>query len=210
MRYKNIDYFLDAEKKYNETPVPDMIYIEGDGFGSPYEPLHFLRRKPFESLSPKAIKSNGANGLSDVEWLMLYCFMGHFSCYFRSDYYRNDIPEIVVEMQRVLDSVVKKAPKSTAKILYRFLNSSDKCSFQIGEIYEPTHSLTTTTREWHQDKDKYVITPLEYDKTKAHSLYELYNPANENQVNYERGAQFRVMDIKQCNKRNVIYLSEIG
>ena len=56
---KDINYFLEAEKNYNQTPVPDMVYIEGIGFEFPEEPLHFLRRKPFSSLEGISTKSEG-------------------------------------------------------------------------------------------------------------------------------------------------------
>lgn len=206
---KNINYFLEVERNYNQTPVPDMIYIEGIGFEYPEEPLHFLRRKPFSSLEGPAIKSEGKEGLNAEEWLMLYCFLGPFSGYFRSDSYHNEIPEVVKEMQLVLDSVIKKAPKCNGITLYRFLNDYDKRDFRIGEIYIPSHSITTTTEDWGKDTDMYIITPLPTDRTKAHSLYRIYNHGNETQVNFERGTQFRVMGIKRVNNKSIIYLNEL-
>lgn len=206
---KDINFFLEAERNYNQTPVPDMVYIEGFGFEFPEEPLHFLRREPFSSLEGISVKSEGKNGLNAEEWLMLYCFLGPFSEYFRSDSYHNEIPEVVKEMQLVLDSAIMKAPKCECMTLYRFLNDFDKRNLHIGEIYTPTHSLTTTTEDWGKDSDMYIVSPLSNGITKAHSLYKLHNPLNETQVNFERGTQFRVMEIKRDNKRNIIYLNEL-
>lgn len=205
---KDINYFLEVERNYNQSPVPDMVYIEGIGFEFPEEPLHFLRREPFSSLEGISVKSEGQNGLNAEEWLMLYCFLGPFSGYFRSDSYHNEIPEIVKEMQLVLDSVIKKAPKCNSITLYRFLNDFDKRDFRIGEIYTPSHSITTTTEDWGKDTDMYIITPLPTERTKAHSLYQIYNHGDETQVNFERGTQFRVVDIKRENDRCIIFLNE--
>ena len=206
---KDINYFLEAEKEYNLTPVPDMIYIDGIGFEFPDEPLQFLRRNPFSSLEGMSKKNDGKNGLNAVEWLMLYCFLGPFSGYFRSDNYHTGVPEVVKEMQKVLDSAISKAPKCECKTLYRFLNDFDKRNLHIGEIYAPTHSLTTTTEDWGKRTDMYVITPLLDGRTKAHSLFELYNHGDETQVNFERGTNFRVTDIIQDNNRKVIFLTEL-
>lgn len=206
---KDIDYFLQAEIDYKQTPVPDMVYIEGVGFEFPYEPLQFLRRSPFSSMKEISQKNEGKYGLNTVEWIMLYCFLGPYSCYFRSDNYYEGIPDIVIEMQLVLDSVIRKAPKCVSKKLYRFLNDFDKSDFQIGETYMPTHSLTTTTEDWGKHTDMYVITPLPDGRTKAHSLFELYNHGDETQVNFERGTNFRVTDIIQDNNRKVIFLTEV-
>lgn len=205
---KDIDYFIQAEIDYKQTPTPDMVYIEGVGFEFPYEPLQFLRRSPFSSLAEISKKNDGKNGLNTVEWTMLYCFLGPYSCYFRSDNYYEGIPDIVIEMQLVLDSVIRKAPKCVSKTLYRFLNDFDKRDFRIGEIYIPRHSLTTTTEDWGKDTDKYIITPLSTEKTKAHSLYQIYNHGNETQVNFERGTQFRIVDITKESNRRIIFLKE--
>lgn len=192
---KDLSYFLNSEKIYNETPIPEMIYIEGIGYEFLEEPLHFLRRKPFERLIGMATKKDGKNGLSAVEWLILFTFLGHFSNYFRNDNYHGEIPEVVVEMQNVLDSVIKKAPKFIGNRLFRFLKPHDRINFRINEIYQPSHSITTTTENWELGSDMYIITPLGYDKTKAHSLFEFCNHGNETQVNFERGTCFKVTNI---------------
>lgn len=140
---------------------------------------------------------------------MLYCFLGPFSRYFRSDNYHTGIPEVVKEMQEVLDSAIRKAPKCECKTLYRFLNDFDRRNLHIGEVYTPTHSLTTTTEDWGKDSDMYIIAPVSNGNTRAHSLFELYNHGDETQVNFERGTKFKVVDIKDINNRTIIFLNEI-
>lgn len=206
---KDINYFLKAEEDYIQTPIPDMIYIEGVGFEFPEEPLQFLRRKPFSSLTEMSRRNEGKNGLNAEEWLMLYCFLGPFSGYFRSDNYHTGIPEVVKEMQEILDSAISKAPKCECKTLYRFLNDFDKRNLHIGEVYTPTHSLTTTTEVWNKDSDMYIIAPVSNGNTRAHSLFKLYNHGDETQVNFERGTKFKVVDIKDINNRKIIFLNEI-
>jgi len=82
-------------------------------------------------------------------------------------------------------------------------------STKIGEIFEPSHSLTTTTEVWENDTNMYVITLRSIDKTKAHSLYKIYNHGNETQVNFERGTQFVVENVEYTKNRKIVYLKEI-
>jgi len=55
----------------------------------------------------------------------------------------------------------------------------------------------------------YVITLRSIDKTKAHSLYKIYNHGNETQVNFERGTQFVVENVEYTKNRKIVYLKEI-
>ena len=206
---ENIDYFVEFEQSYCKTPIPDIVYVDGSGFEPGEEPLHFLRKGRFTQLAQRARELKGVSGLSDVEWLILLCFMADLSPYFRSDTYYNGVPNVVKEMQHILDIVISKAPVFSGKKLYRFLKSNDKTDFSIGDCFIPEHSLTTTMEDWGQDCDSYVITPLPLDKTRAHSLCSFYNHGNEMQVNYERGTKFIVTDIQKSNGFRRISLSEV-
>lgn len=205
---KDINYFLETEKDFNNNPAPKMI-MTPYGFEHPYEALSFLRLGHFNALAEQALKNNGIKNLNSTEWLILFCFMGRLSGYFRDDIYWGETPELAKNMQEVLDSVILKAPKFNGNILYRFLKDHDKHDFEIGEIFTSSTSLTTTTDNWNQSKDTYVITPKQESETMAHSLYELYNHGNENQVNFERGAKFQVKDIEDKTNYKLIYLYEI-
>ena len=114
-------------------------------------------------------------------------------------------------MQIILNSIIIKAPKFKGNILYRFTKIGDKTNFEIGDIYQPHHSLTTTTEDWEQNRsDVYVIKTLPEDKTQAHSLYMIYNQGNETQVNFLRGTLFEITNIEpiQGTKYKRIYMSE--
>ena len=100
-----------------------MVYVEGSGFEPGEEPLHFLRKGRFNQLAQKARELNGVSGLLDVEWLILLCFMADLSPSFRSDSYYNGVPNVVKEMQSILDRVISKAPVFSGEKLYRFLKS---------------------------------------------------------------------------------------
>ena len=207
---KDINYFLDFESRYIEENSPfEWVWNDEIGeLGPPYDPLHFLQDRPFEKFSGTEVAKKAVPfNLSYAERLMLHLFIGSKSRYFRDDHYV-ETPDIVKEMQLVLDSVIAKAPLFTGNTLYRF-TKDDKVDFEIGDTYAPSHSLTTTTDDWEQDKDTYVITPLPIGATKAHSLYLIYNNG-ENQVNFERGAKFQVTDIKKRNGFKLIYMNEIN
>lgn len=206
---ENLDYFVEFEQSYCKNPIPDMVYVDGSGFEPGEEPLHFLRKGRFTQLAQRACELKGTSGLSDVEWLILLCFMADLSPYFRSDTYYNGVPNVVKEMQHILDIVISKAPVFSGKKLYRFLKSNDKTDFSVGDCFIPEHSLTTTMEDWGQDCESYVITPMPPDKTRAHSVCYFYNHGNEMQVNFERGAKFVVTDIQKLNGFCRISLSEI-
>ncbi|WP_277821256.1 hypothetical protein [Palleniella muris] len=130
--------------------------------------------------------------------MIFTCFIGNISYAFRDDYYPGEVPKIVREMQMVLHNIIVKAPKYNGNTLYRFTKPGDKTDFKIGEIYQPLHSLTTTTEDWKQNKsDVYIIKTLPKNETQAHNLYVIYNQGNENQVNFLEGTSFKITDIEQ-------------
>lgn len=144
--------------------------------------------------------------------MIFTCFVGNISYAFRDDNYHGEVPEIVREMQIVLNSVIIKSPKFKGGILYRFTKIGDKTDFEIGDIYRPCHSLTTTTEDWEQNRsDVYVIKTLPENDTQAHSLYQIYNHGNETQVNFLRGTSFEITDIMPIKgtEYKQIFMSEI-
>lgn len=148
-------------------------------------------------------------GLSDTEILIFQVFIGRWSGFFRGDIYGPEIPELVKEMRKVLESVIAKSPKFEGEVLYRFCKK-DPIQFEKGEIYEPPHSLTMTKDNWGKDTNTYIITTLSTHKTKAHCLYEIYNHGNENQVNFETGAKFRIDKVSQGEQGNrCVFMTEI-
>lgn len=212
---KDIQYFLLEEKKYlaSSQAEPELVWNEESGeLGYPYDPLDFLQKKPFQTFQHNNIDKENHHGLTNVEKMIFTCFIGNISYAFRDDYYHREVPEVVREMQIVLNSTIAKAPKFKGRTLYRFTKIGDKTNFEIGDIYQPRHNLTTTTEDWEQNRsDVYVIKTLPENDTQAHSLYLIYNHGNETQVNFLRGASFQITDIIpiQGTEYKRIFMSEI-
>ena len=213
---KDIQYFVSEEDKYLASPQAQQKMVwddEFECFDVLDDPLYFLHQKPFTEFQKAHIINNNIYGITKIEELILACFMGNISYAFRNDYYhKNSVPEIAQEMQVVLESVIRKAPKYSGEILYRFTTHHDRTRFEIGEIFTPDYSLTTTNEYWGQERsDVYVITPLPEDQTNAHSLYMIYNHGDENQVNFLHGTYFKIDKIDPIpdTEYNRIYMSEI-
>lgn len=213
---RNIHYFLSEEEKYLASPQanPKLVWNEEYGeFGYPDDPLFFLQKKPFQTFQYNNIDEGNRYGLTDVEKMIFTCFIGNISYAFRDDYYHNEVPDIVREMQMVLNCLIKKAPKFKGNTLYRFTKDGDKTNFEIGDIYQPRHNITTTTDDWEQNRsDVYVIKTLSENETQAHCIYLIYNHGHETQVNFLRGTSFVITDIVpiEGTEYKRIYMSEIG
>nr|WP_304651122.1 hypothetical protein [Bacteroides acidifaciens] len=212
---QDIQYFLSEEEKYlaSSQAEPELVWNEElEEFGFSYDPLSFLGKKPFQTFQHNNIDKENRYGLTDVEKMILTCFLGNISYAFRDDNYCGEVPDIVHEMQIILNSIINKAPKFNGNTLYRFTKIGDKTNFVIGDIYQPQHSLTTTTEDWEQDRsDVYVIRTLPEDETHAHSLYMIHNHGDETQVNFLRGTSFEITDIEpiEGTEYKRIYMSEI-
>ena len=217
---KDIKYFLDTEKEFqkNHPNVHEQYYDSECGCMMPKSyPEDFLKDGWMNifaqgSHSEEVKDAIRKYNLSETEVLIMNCFYGNLSQYFRDDTYTQfgGVPEVAKEMQKVLTSFIKKAPKHNGGVLYRFLKSHDNTNLKIGDIFEPTYSLTTTNEDWEQDKDVYVITPLLEEKTSAFDIYKIYNHNEENQVNFLKGTKFRVTNVERDSKGfRRIYMDEI-
>ena len=104
-----------------------------------------------------------------------------------------------------------KTQKKEGKTVYHFLKKKKKKDLETGDIIEIKHSLTTTTDDWEKETDSYSIIPLPKDKTKARDIYKILNHGNENQVNFQRGAKFKVLSVTTNTDNNCkrINLKEI-
>lgn len=214
---KDVEYFKRAEREYQKTLAPGMIYSkEAGGFEFPFEPLGFLRRGRFELYSKNGFKDDpkynthySEFGLTDVEVLMLRCFYADMSMYFRDDYYQGEVPEVAQEMQNVLESIIQKAPQYEGSILHRKIKYPDPEDLKVGDIYYPSHSLTTSVDEFDKEATSYIITCLPNKKTKAHSLFKIYHHGNEKQVNFPKGTRFVVTKVEEKeNNVKKIYMKE--
>lgn len=210
---KDLSYFLDAEDNYCR---PEMIYDPEHGLTYPEDPLSFLGMHRFHDFSDSLDEERFKKyGLTEPEALMLRCLVADLSCVFRKKTPETEASELIQEMRSTLESAIAKIPVFEGEVLYRFCNDYDDVDLVVGEEYIAPHSLTTTRDKWTPDdhtKVIYVITPLEENKTKAHSLYLVYKNY-EWQVNFLTGARFRVDRIESIEldevERKCIYMSEI-
>ena len=217
---KDINYFLDAERKFQKEHPNGLEQYYNSEYACMMPksyPEDFLQdgwmNKFAQSPHPEEVMDAMRKyNLSEVEVLIMNCFYGNLSQYFRDDIYAKygQIPEIAKEMQIVLESFIMKAPKHKEGVLYRFLKSHDMSDFNVGDIFEPSYSLTTTNEDWNQDKDVNVITPLPEEATSAYDIYKIYNHGDENQVNFLKGTKFKVTKIEDAsNGHHRIYLNEL-
>lgn len=219
---KDVRFFTEYEMKYiKENKVKREFFFneEAGGFEEEYYAEDFLFREYFNLFSnglqePDAVALKNKFCLSDVEVLIMRCFLGPMSYYFRDDAYilYGGVPEIVKEMNIVLESLLQKAPKHTGEIVYRYLKTQDKTDFSVGDIYCPSHSVTTTIDgDWEIDTNIYVIKPLPQERTRAHDLYKIYNHGSEKQVNFLRNTKFIITEIdeKGINGHKRFFMDEI-
>lgn len=217
---KDLKFFIDTEKKFQRDHKDDLELDYDEEFGCmtcKSYPDDFLQEgwmnKYAQGLHSKEVMDVIKRyNLSDIEVLIMLCFYCNLSQYFRDDAYLKfgEVPEVAIEMQIVLESFIKKAPKHKEGVLYRFLNSYDVTDFKEGDLFEPSYSLTTTNEDWEQDKDVYVISPLPVELTSAYDIYRIYNHNEENQVNFLKGTKFEVTKIEiKANGKRRIYLNEL-
>ena len=195
-KHKNVQY------KHNE--VGELVSYHMD------EDINFLEKGYIERhnhIKPDKKKQLEMNGLTDFEMLMLMCFEGFLSYAFKWSSY-DDRNSPIPEMCEGLDNVLDKSPTyNEGGVLYRFCTSDDQVDFQIDDIYEASHYVTTTKDNWDKDTHMYIITPKS-GNSNARSLYKLHNHGNENQVTFKRGAKFKVTKIED-GQRKKIYMEEV-
>lgn len=152
-----------------------------------------------------------------------------FCCHsytFRGDFDFSNEPEYK-HRRNILNGIVLMMPKYDGERLYRCCyRFEDSNRFVKGFIFEPPHSLTTSTLEdyvkisslpgaiYNDYTHKYIITTLPYERTKAHDfrrlrMEHLKDRIKEGQVNFEEGARFRVDEVLFIDDIKHIYMTEI-
>lgn len=221
---KPVEYFLKEEEKYIASRYEESDFFFEEEYEMQYadDALSFLRQKRFHKIykvleSEKRIEAEAIKkyNISDSELMMLMLYMGNMSMYFRDDFYLrygNGIPALVIEMQKCLYSIIGKAPVFEGDTLYRFCVDEDCIDFSIGQKINFPYSLTTTTDNWNQDTNRYIIHTLSKEQTRAHCLYRVHAHGQENQVNFLPNTSFIVTDIQECmcggNVYKHIYMKE--
>lgn len=157
---KDIQYFLSEEEKYLASSQAELELVwneELEEFGFSYDPLSFLGKKPFQSFQHNNIDKENRYGLTDVEKMILTCFLGNISYAFRDDNYYGEVPDIVHEMQIILNSIINKAPKFNGNILYRFTKTGDKTVFTCKKLLMTKKKLPVRFTGQHFTIDKVLI-----------------------------------------------------
>lgn len=151
-------------------------------------------------------------GCTQCESLILHSFIGFDSCLFRKDSYHSHIPPFANNLCKILDNALEKMPRSECDKLYRACVYEDRDDFEIGELFEPGYSVTTSADSSWRDKsvNRYVIKPLPPEQTKARSIYLVLNKADEYQVSFLSTTRFEITAIESWgeNKR-VFYMNEV-
>ena len=218
---RDIQYFIDKETDYcqRHEHKDEMYFDEECGeflpkrYADDFLQGGWLTKFSLCAHTPEMETAIKRFNLNESETVILLSFLGNLSQYFRDDTFSlfGEVPEVAKEMQLVLDSMISKAPLHEGEPVYRFLNSNDEKDLETGDIIEIKHSLTTTTDDWEKETDSYSIIPLPKDKTKARDIYKILNHRNENQVNFQRGAKFKVLSVTTNTDNNCkrINLKEI-
>ena len=114
----------------------------------------------------------------------------------------------------LMDSAISKCNRTIHNVLYRQEKHWDK-PLNEGDIIHFASYLTTSKEDFDNTPNiKWIITPLDNSKTKAHDIYTVYNhgdttPYPEFQVEFERGATFVVSKIVEKDKIKEVYIEEI-
>lgn len=212
----DIKYFLEEEDNYNKTNHDEWTTNEFGELEFAHDALSFLREKPFHKLCAATdfvTERCTQFGLTDSERTVLRMFYAKWSAEFRDDFYKKPIPELANNMFITLNNVIKKAPITDSKVLYRFCNEYDQANMKINDVILIPHNLTCTTFNWNQNGNNvYVICTLPSDKTCAHDLYKIYEHGDEKQVNFLRGTRFLVTKIEEIpnTKYHTYYLDELA
>ena len=134
-------------------------------------------------------------GLSELETVVVKTFLAEISGLYRKDAYHFGVPPFVLSVCEVLNSALAKLPIYTETVV-RACNDYDKADFNIGDIFTPGFCLTCSADlNWENvSKNRYKITPLDAEHTKARKLFGIHN-ISEKQVTFLQDARFRVTGI---------------
>lgn len=147
-------------------------------------------------------------GCTQCESLVLHSFLGFESGLYRIDSYNNRIPPIVAELCLLLNKALDKLPHNNNLLLYRACVFEDRTDFEVGEIFIPQYSLTTSADSSWRDYtvSRYVIEPLHEKKTFSRAIYLVSNKGKEYQVSFLSNAKFLVKKIEDWGYGKLSFL----
>ena len=151
-----------------------------------------------------------AKGLSDIEAVVAITFLAEISGLYRKDAYHYGIPPFVHAVCEILNSGISKLPVYP-DIVVRACNDYDKVDFNVGEVFVPGFCLTCSADlGWENtSENRYKITPLDTEHTKARNLYCIHN-ISEQQVTFLHDATFHITGISDWGEgKKQIEMQEI-
>lgn len=150
-------------------------------------------------------------GVTESEFYAFRVLCGFGSEYLQSPLALGDAPDpFIAQVIEELDSFLIKNPITHAEILYRQDNYSSVKIFEIGKIITVNYFLTTSIDDFNNTHNiKWIIQPLKDGRSRGHEIFHIYNHANENQVEFERGATFMIDKIIIDNDIHIIYCHEM-
>ena len=210
-----LDYLLKQEEEYCQNhPQTFAFFAE-----QVYDPKDFLIEKPFNThiqaikegkgLSKETIQKYRITFLEQIIFRMMICRY--------SGYFRDGDCKVKRIMIATWEKLLNKMPQCTDTAVRRYLKSHDRIDFKKGDLWKCPFSLTCTTNEWPLNDNEclYEIHLLDNEKTKAKSVYEIYNHGiecdnPEFQVNFPKNTSFRIIDIQDMiNGGTKITMKEI-
>ena len=209
---------MEQEKEYNDfIALGRKYYPKQDNRG-----ITNFNSKVLANVYPKKKGILDSYGVTKCELFALIMLEGFFSEWIqRPLVFGLKTNSFIERCISYFDSLLSKTPKTSSIVLYRqdHVNSvEDYRELQNkGKHYIGSSFLTASTDDFDTSRSvKLVISPKLDGKTKAHDVYRIMNHGEdingakpENQVNFERNAEFEIMGIDEKQNIPVVYLNEI-
>ena len=209
---------MEQEKEYNDfIALGRKYYPKQDNRG-----ITNFNSKVLANVYPKKKGILDSYGVTKCELFALIMLEGFFSEWIqRPLVFGLKTNSFIERCISYFDSLLSKTPKTSSIVLYRqdhFNSVEDYRELQNkGKHYICSNFLTASTDDFDNSRSvKLVISPKLDGKTKAHDVYRIMNHGEdingakpENQVNFERNAEFEIMGIDEKQNIPVVYLNEI-
>lgn len=209
---------MEQEKEYNEfIALGRKCYPKQDNRG-----ITNFNSEVLANVYPKKKDILDSYGVTKCELFTLIMLEGFFSGdVLRPLVFGLKTNSFIERCISYFDSLLSKTPKTSSVVLYRqdHFNSVEyyKDLKNKHKHYICASFLTASTDDYDNSRSvKLVISPKLDGKTKAHDVYRIMNHGEdikeaipENQVNFERNAEFEITGIDEKQNIPVVYLNEI-
>lgn len=209
---------METDKEYNEfIKLGNLCYPKQDSRG-----ITNFNDKVLEHTFPKKKDLLNKYGITKSEYFVLLMLEGFFSGDVqRPLVYGKVLNDFIKKCIGNFDSLLVKTPKTSSLVIYRqdHYNSLDfyEKLQKEGMHYVCPCFLTASTDDYDNSRNvKLLITPKVKDETIAHDVYKIINHGEdiqgalpENQINFERNAEFEITGIDKSKKIPVVFLREV-